>query len=153
MARIARCTKCGHLMSEVWKNRESCEVCSGNVEHINEGIGFLDRVPRLLNAGGIALDVFAVLYLAYKILTDDLGRSEGISVMVLITVGIVMIVASLLVQVRIGAAAIRKVKDREGQRPLRRVKGSSSVRKGPVDLEDRVRNKVPRATKLPVRER
>jgi hypothetical protein len=140
-------------MSEVWKEQDSCTRCSGQVAHLNEKMGFIDSVPRLLNAGGIALGLFAVLYLAYKIIADDLGKGEGISVMVLFAVGTLMLVASLLIQVRAGTMAIRKASDRGEFRPTRKVKGGPGVRRGRMDMEDRERRAPPRATKLPIRER
>jgi len=147
MAKIARCTGCGHLMPEVWKEKERCERCQGQISHLNENVGFIESLPRLMNAGGIALVVFATLYLAYRVLSDDLGRGESVSVMVLLAVGMVMFLASLLFQIRVGRVAVGKYSEREGRRPARRLKGRSAVREGSIDGEVR------RATKLPLRER
>jgi hypothetical protein len=73
--------------------------------------------------------------------------------MILFISGILMIVASLIVQVWLASASLKKASEKEDQRPTRRVKGRPSIRSGPVDRDEGKARQPQRATKLPVKGR
>ena len=138
MAKIARCGQCGHLMSEVWKERTECEKCSSPVEHVVEDLGFSDRMPRIFNMGGMTLGSLAVLLLIYNIATEAMGRSEGATIIVLFALGILFFIISLMVQFQLSSIAkertLQKVVSRS-QKRIKRTQGerNNKIRSGPVE--------------------
>ncbi|MGA1873474.1 MAG: hypothetical protein ACMUHY_07350 [Thermoplasmatota archaeon] len=153
MVNVARCRKCGARMSQVWGMKEDCSECGGPVDQVRVDMGYVDRVPRIVNMLGIALAVFAVLYLLLMLAMDDLGSSEGTVVIILFIAGILCFAVSLMVQIQLASVARTKEFESGDTRRMRKLR--------PADMEDgsRVRSgriqEPPRrtASKLPIRRR
>ena len=116
-------------------------------------MGFADRVPRVLNVGGIAFMIFAVLFIIYKLADGDLGRDSGINIMVLFAAGICFFAASLVTQFQLSTRAKEKVVDIPEGRKQRRVKMGSGQERGHVK-EGKIEPPRRRtASKVPIRRR
>ena len=76
MVKIAICRTCGRKMSQIWNERTNCDSCGGSVDQSEVDMGFSDRVPRILNVGGIAFMVFAILYIFYRLIDGGIGKEE-----------------------------------------------------------------------------
>jgi len=142
MVDIARCRTCGSKMSQVWGARENCVDCGGPVDQVNVDMGGLDRVPRYLNVGGIALTIFAVLYLIYELARDQMGRSQGTTVIGLFLIGILMFAASLTFQFQLASMAKERTGDKPETRRQRRVRtregeGEANIRSGRMETPPR----------------
>jgi len=122
MVDIARCRTCGNKMSQVWGVRENCVECGGPVEQVSVDLGGMDRVPRYINVAGIALTIFAVLFLIYELARDQMGRSQGTSVIVIFLFGILMFTVSLLVQFWLASIAKERTVEEPGPRKQRKVR-------------------------------
>ena len=148
MVDIARCRECGNKMSQVWGVRGKCIECGGPVEQIKVDMGAMDKVPRYLNMGGIAFTLFAVLYLIYQLARDEMGRSQGTTVIVLFLVGIIFFTISLLVQLQLASRAKEQMVEELASRRLRRLRPrerdeGSNIRSGRVEpLPRRTASKV-----------
>jgi len=126
MVDIAMCRTCGSKMSQVWGVKENCAECGGPVEQVNVDLGSLDRVPRYLNVGGVALTIFAVMYLVLELARDQMGRSQGTTVIVIFLFGILLFTASLAFQFRLASIA----KERTVEEPVRRRRRRVRPREG-----------------------
>jgi hypothetical protein len=150
MVRIDICEKCGHRMSEVWKEHDTCEDCGGPVEKVDVDMGFYERAPRILMVGGIGFTVFAILYFLYKIINGDLGQDEGTTSMVMFMVGIAFFAASLIVRTQMSSKAIGSAVPSRVSRRQRRLKGPDLERRANVRSGSVVSPARRTASKLPV---
>lgn len=135
MVRVAVCRKCSSTSSEVWKAQNSCSRCGSPLDHVDVAMGLLDRLPRMLNMVGMALAVFAVLYLLFSIAFRDMARKDSVNIIVIFIAGIFLFMTSLMLQLYLSTRARERVE--LGQEPVRKrhPQGESSdhpVRSGPI---------------------
>ncbi|MBN1539780.1 MAG: hypothetical protein JW939_06515 [Candidatus Thermoplasmatota archaeon] len=146
MVRVAVCRKCNSTTSEVWKARTTCMECGSPIDHLDVSTGSLDRLPRILNMAGIAFAIFAVLYLLFGIAFMDMGRKDGINIIVIFLAGTLLFLTSLMLQLYLSTRAREKIETGQEpgrQRHLRRESGDEPVRSGPIGPPSRKASKLP----------
>ncbi|MBN1391099.1 MAG: hypothetical protein JXA22_10710 [Candidatus Thermoplasmatota archaeon] len=147
MVKITVCRTCGSTMSEIWNTRESCVECGGQVDHVEVNMGSIERLPRLLNIMGLILTVLAVIYLLFKLFMDDMGRQEGINIIVLFIGAILLFCVSLLSQFHLFTSARKKAGMVPGPRRQRRMRDQDDgqpIRSGRIEpTTRRTASKVP----------
>jgi hypothetical protein len=153
LVKIAICRTCGRKISQVWNERSNCTNCGGPLEQLEVEMGFSDRIPRVLNVGGVAFMVFAILYIFYKLIDGGIGKDSGINIIILFLAGICFFAASLIVQFHLSNKAKVNLPDRSVDRKQRRVKTRSdhdrdAVKTGKVEPPRRRT-----ASKVPIRKR
>ena len=151
--KIAKCRTCGRKMSQVWNERTNCDGCGAPVDQVEVDMGFADRIPRVLNIGGIAFMVFAVLYIFYKLIDGDLGRDAGIDIMILFFAGIIFFAASLAAQFQISNRAKEKQIIQTEGRKQRKVRSSKEIEKGAVKTGKIEPPRRRTASKVPIRKK
>ena len=71
LVKIGRCGSCGEYTSEIWKEKENCPSCGGPMDHLDQDIGTLEHLPRIINIGGLILIVLGMpVYSLIKIQHD-----------------------------------------------------------------------------------
>ncbi len=153
MVKIVTCQECGNRMTQEWKEYSLCPECGGPVDSIDIDMGFAERTPRILMVSGAAFCLFAVCYLLFKLISDDIGQSDGTTTMVFFLVGIGFFAASLLVRMQVSNKAKENATSKDTYRKQRMVKndpgeGQKVVRSGKVETPPRRT-----ATKVPVRDK
>jgi hypothetical protein len=123
------------------------------MEQFEVDMGFSDRIPRVLNVGGIAFMVFAILYIFYKLIDGGIGKDSGIDIIVLFFAGICFFAASLIAQFHLSNKAKLKIPDQSVGRKQRKVKMDPGQKRDAVrtgKVEPPLRRT---ASKVPIKKR
>jgi hypothetical protein len=151
--KIAICRTCGRKMSQVWNERTACDSCGGPVEQSEVDMGFSDRVPRVLNVGGVAFMIFAILYIIYKLIDGGIGRDSGIDIIILFFAGICFFAASLITQFHISKKAMERAADKTIKRKQKKLKMKPDIDRDTVRT-GKIETPIKRtASKVPIKKR
>jgi hypothetical protein len=140
-------------MSQIWNEHENCVNCGGPVDQLVVDMGFMDKMPRILNVGGIALIIFAILYFIWKISGSTLGDSGGTDIIILFIAGISFFLLSLVVQFLLFKRARERIPVDLSKRKQRKLRIDPEGVKEPIrsgKVEPPARRT---ASKLPIKKR